>query len=111
MSQGPLVKINDELVVNWFTITRVHRVTENEKRAANDVNFNEAGVGDVVIKFSDGGGVIVKKADGADDFMAYMHDISDTLARRKASATEAAEAADAQDNREFGDRFVDPASA
>lgn len=105
MSQGPLVKINENLVVNWFTITRVHRVTENEKQDTIDRNFSDAQLGDVVVKFSDGGGVIVKKADGADDFMAYMTDISDTLARRKAQQEEARAAAEAEQDRDFSDRF------
>ena len=106
MSNGPMVKLNNGLFVNWvFGITRVHLVTEAEKAASNDPNFAESEVGDVVIKFSDGGGVRVKKDEGAEDFLAYMNDVSDTLAKRKAMQQEAAAAADASEHRDFGDRF------
>jgi GMP synthase PP-ATPase subunit len=101
-----MVKLNDGLFVNWvFGITRVHRVTAAEKAASNDTNFREADEGDVVIKFSDGGGVRVKKDDGADEFLNYMNDVSDTLAKRRAQQEEAAATAEAESHRDFGDRF------
>lgn len=105
-SQGPFVKINENLVVNWvFAVSRVHRITAAEKAASNDVNFREAEVGDVVIKFMDGGGVRIAKGEGADEFMAYMHDVADTLAQRRQAKQEAAEAEADSGNRSFGDRF------
>ena len=53
MNNGPMVKLNNGLFVNWvFGITRVHLVTAAEKAASNDVNFREADEGDVIIKFN-----------------------------------------------------------
>jgi hypothetical protein len=80
-------------------------VTEAEKAASNDQNFREADIGDVVIKFSDGGGVRVKKNEGAEEFLKYMDDVSDTLAKRQQMKAEAAEVAAAGTDRDFGDRF------
>lgn len=106
MQNGPIVKLNNGLFVNWvFGLTRVHLVTAAEKAASSDDNFREAEIGDVIIKFSDGGGVRVRKDDGATEFLKYMDDVSDTLAKRRQQQQEAAVEADAAAHRDFGDRF------
>jgi hypothetical protein len=106
MSQLPMVMINENLFANYLLgITRVHRVTPAEKQAANDPNFREAEVGDVVIKFSDGGGVRIKPEEGGNDFMAYLKGVSDSLVRRQEAAEANRQSTEDNANRSFADRF------